>query len=157
MAITANSVQERALPANLVLVAIPIAFAVLGLAVRYLAYANTVDDASLASFVDGLCRWDCHWYVRLAEEGYDPFPVPTMINAGNWAFFPLYPMLIAGLRTATGLPTMLVATATSLLLSVAAVRVAWPLMGKRMPAYILFSAFVLAGPFAVYFTTFVLQ
>lgn len=86
-------------------------------------------------------------FVRLAEEGYDPFPVPTMIEIpSNWAFFPLYPMLIAGLRTATGLPKPCSSPATSLLLSVAAVRVAWPLMGKRMPAYILVSAFVLAGP-----------
>ncbi|HTO27659.1 MAG TPA: hypothetical protein VL017_03625 [Devosia sp.] len=132
----------------------PIAFAVLGLLVRYLAYANTVGDASVASFVDGLCRWDCGWYVRLSEEGYDPFPVPSMINAGNWAFFPLYPMLIGALRMMTGLPTMLVATAVSITLSIVAVRAAWPLLGKDMGAYSLFSAFLLAGPFAIYFTTF---
>lgn len=136
------------------LLLVPAAFAVLGLLVRYLAYANTVEDASVANFADGLCRWDCGWYVRLSEEGYDPFPVPSMINAGNWAFFPLYPMLIAALRMLTGLPTMVVATAASIALSIAASRAAWPLLGKDMRAYTLFSAFLLAGPFAIYFTTF---
>jgi hypothetical protein len=154
LAITAERVDKPVAPTNLILLAIPIAFALLGLVVRYLAYAQAVDGATIASFAEGLCRWDCEWYVRLAEEGYDPFPVPSMVNAGNWAFFPLYPMLIAGLRAATGLPTMVVATATSLLMSIAAVRIAWPLLGKHLPAYILFSAFLLAGPFAVYFTTF---
>jgi hypothetical protein len=122
--------------------------------VRYLAYANTVGDASVAQFVDGLCRWDCGWYVRLSEEGYDPFPVPSMINAGNWAFFPLYPMLIGTLRAVTGLPTMMVATAASIVLSIAAARIAWSLLGRDMRAYALFCAFLLAGPFAIYFTTF---
>ena len=139
---------------NPVLIAIPVAFALLGLVVRYFAYANTITDASLASFAEDLCRWDCDWYVRMSETGYDPFPVPAMVNAGNWAFFPLYPMLIAGLRTLTGLPTMTIATATSLLLSIAATRIAWPLFAGRLSAYVLFSAFLLAGPFAVYFTTF---
>lgn len=136
------------------LLLVPAAFAVLGLLVRYLAYANTTGDASLAQFVDGLCRWDCGWYVRLSEEGYDPFPVPSMINAGNWAFFPLFPMLIGALRALTGLPTMMVATAASIALSVVAARMAWPLLGRNMRAYILFCAFLLAGPFAIYFTTF---
>jgi hypothetical protein len=151
-------IVEQAVPRtpsrNAVLLLVPIAFAALGLVVRYLAYANTVEGASVANFVDGLCRWDCGWYVRLSEEGYDPFPVPSMINAGNWAFFPLYPMLIGALRMASGLPTMVLATGASILLSVVAARVAWPLLGKDMRAYSLFSAFLLAGPFAIYFTTF---
>jgi len=139
---------------HLVLLLIPIGFALLGLLIRYLAYVQTVDGASVAGFVSGMCRWDCGWYVRIAEEGYDPFPVPSMVNAGNWAFFPLFPMLIGALRALTGLPTMVVATATSLVFTLAAVRVAWPLLGKDMRAYMLFSAFLLAGPFSIYFTTF---
>jgi len=136
------------------LLLIPLAFAAVGLLIRYLAYSQTVGGASLAGFADGLCRWDCGWYVRLSEDGYDPFPVPSMINAGNWAFFPLYPMLIAALRTVSGLPTMVVAMTASIGLSVLAARLSWPLLGRNLRSYILFSAFLLAGPFAVYFTTF---
>lgn len=136
------------------LVVIPLGFALLGLVVRYAVFATIARDASVATFADGLCRWDCQWYVRLAEEGYDPFPVPTMINAGNWAFFPLYPMLIWAVKLVTGLPTMVAATGTSILLSIGAARIAWTLLGRDLRAYVLFSAFLLCGPFSVYFTTF---
>ena len=154
MAVIVEQAAPQAQTRSAVLWLIPLACAALGLLVRYLAYANTVDAASVAHFAEGLCRWDCGWYVRLSEEGYDPFPVPSMINAGNWAFFPLYPLLVGALRMATGLPTMVVATATSILLSVVAARVAWPLLGREIRAYSLFCAFLLAGPFAIYFTTF---
>lgn len=136
------------------LVVIPLGFALLGLVVRYAVFATIARDASVATFADGLCRWDCQWYVRLAEEGYDSFPVPTMINAGNWAFFPLYPMLIWAVKLVTGLPTMVAATGTSILLSIGAARIAWTLLGRDLRAYVLFSAFLLCGPFSVYFTTF---
>jgi hypothetical protein len=154
LAVIVEQAAPRTETRNAVLLLVPVAFALFGLLVRYLAYANTVGDASVANFVEGLCRWDCGWYVRLSEEGYDPFPVPSMINAGNWAFFPLYPMLVGALRMATGLPTMMVATAASIAISIVAARMAWPLLGRDMRAYSLFSAFLLAGPFAIYFTTF---
>ena len=150
-----HSVRPRQAPGNgLVLLLIPVGFAVLGLAIRYLAYRQTVGEPWPADFITGMCRWDCGWYVRLAEEGYDPFPVPSMINAGNWAFFPLFPMLVGALRILTGLPTMLLATLASLALSIASARLAWPLLGRDMRAYTLFSAFLLAGPFSMYFATF---
>lgn len=144
----------RTLPVDAALILIPLAAAVVGLVIRYLAYAATVDGATLANFADGLCRWDCHWYVHLAEVGYDGFPTPKLLNGGNWAFFPLYPVLVGLLIKLTALPTMVVATATSIALSVGATRIAWPLLGRSLPAYTLFSVFLLAGPFSIYFTTF---
>lgn len=144
----------RTLPLGLVLVLIPLAAAIIGLAIRYLAFAATVPDASIATFAQGMCRWDCSWYVKLSETGYDPFPVPTMINAGNWAFFPLYPILVAIVRTLTGLETIVAATGLSIILCIASARVAWPLLGKDLRAYGLFSAFLLAGPFSIWLTTF---
>lgn len=133
---------------------IPLGFLLLGLLVRYLGYVAVWDEPSLATFAKDLCRWDCVWYVGMAERGYDPFPVPAMTNAGNWAFFPLYPMLIGALRLVSGLPTMTIATVVSLALAYAAVVIAWPLFEGRVRAYALYAAFVLAGPFSVYFTTF---
>ena len=144
----------RTLPLGFVLVLIPLALALAGLVIRYLAYAATVDDASIANFAQGMCRWDCAWYVKLSQTGYDPFPVPTMINAGNWAFFPLYPILVAIVRTLTGLQTIVAATGLSIVLCIVSARVAWPLLGKDLRAYTLFSAFLLAGPFSIWFTTF---
>jgi hypothetical protein len=146
--------SPRTLPLGVVLVLIPLALAFAGLAIRYLAYAATVDDASISNFAQGMCRWDCSWYVKLSQTGYDPFPVPTMINAGNWAFFPLYPILVAIVRTLTGLQTIVAATGLSIVLCIVSARVVWPLLGKDLRAYTLFSAFLLAGPFSIWFTTF---
>ena len=144
----------RTLPLGLVLILIPVAFAIVGVVLRYLGYASAVPDAALADFAEHMCQWDCQWYVGLAERGYDPFPVPTMINAGNWAFFPLYPLLVAGFRSLTGLATIHAATILSMVISLATARLAWPLLNKDLRAYTLFSAYVLAGPFSIWFTTF---
>lgn len=147
-------VDHPSSPSGLWLLLIPVLFAVLGEFIRYFAYAQTVDNAALGSFAQAMCRWDCVWYVRLATEGYDPFPVPSMSTAANWAFFPLYPMLIGALQRLSGLHMMTVATPVSVLLAILAARFSWPLLGKDRRAYVLFSAFVLAGPFSMYFTTF---
>ena len=144
----------RTVPIQAVLVAIPLVAALLGILIRYLGYATVADDDSVGRFLVGMCRWDCEWYVRLAESGYDPFPTPKMLNAGNWAFFPLYPMMVGALRALTGLQTIVAATGLSIVLSIGAARVAWPLLGKDLRAYTLFSVFLLAGPFSIYFTTF---
>jgi len=144
----------RSLPLEAVLIAIPVLLAVAGLAIRYAGYAATVPDATFASFAGGMCRWDCLWYVKLADQGYDGFPTPTLINAGNWAFFPLYPMLVALVRSLTGVPTIVAATGLSIVLCIGAARIAWPLLGRDLRAYALFSAFLVAGPFSIWFTTF---
>lgn len=139
---------------QLALIAVPIGFAIVGLLLRYAAYANLIPNASIGDFPQALCRWDCGWYIGLADHGYDPFPVPKMINAGNWAFFPLYPFAVSALRWLTGLPIMVVATAFSIVLTAIAARATWPLLQNSLRAYVLLCAFLLAGPFSVYFTTF---
>ena len=40
-----------------------------------------------------LCQWDCDWYLSVAGRGYDRQPLGDLDQA-NWAFFPLYPLLI---------------------------------------------------------------
>ena len=145
---------DFALPMPVVLGLIPLGFALLGLAIRYAAYAHIVPDANVANFANGLCRWDCNWYVKIAESGYDSFPVPNKISAGNWAFFPLYPFFVGLLRLISGLPTMPLATATSIVLSMASTFVAWPLLERNLRAYTLYCSFLLCGPFSIYFATF---
>jgi hypothetical protein len=154
MTIAVDRTRTGAFPMRLLIVGIPFVFVVLGLMLRYAAYATLIDDAHLSAFADFLCRWDCAWYLGIVEKGYDPFPVPTMINAGNWAFFPLFPMTVAGLSNLTGLPPMNVAMMTSVLLTWAAAVISWPLFDKNLRAYVLYSAFLLCGPFSMYFTTF---
>ncbi len=44
----------------------------------------------------GLCNYDCAWYEHTARAGYDLAPSgDRYANTANWAFFPLYPLLLA--------------------------------------------------------------
>jgi hypothetical protein len=41
-----------------------------------------------------LLRWDAHWYIQIARDGYDPGTVEGIARVGRPAFFPVYPMLV---------------------------------------------------------------
>jgi len=155
----ALNIEPRALSssrqATLVFVLlVPLLALLAGLVIRYIGFRVSVPDAAPIDMVARFCRWDCEWYVRMAQTGYDPFPVPGRVNAGNWAFFPLYPMLVGVIAKLIPASTIWVATGTSLVLSYIAVLVAWPLLRRKRAAYIVFAVYVLAGPFSMYFTTF---
>jgi hypothetical protein len=49
--------------------------------------------------IDGLCRWDCGWYLRIADHGYIAYE-----EANIW---PLYPLLGRGLHEVTRLHPIL--------------------------------------------------
>jgi len=52
---------------------------------------------------------------------------------------------------------MPLATGISIAMSYATSVLAWPLLGRNLRAYTLFSAYLLAGPFSIYFTTFMTE
>ena len=63
-------------------------------AVRLLAYCLIARGFGGASHV--LCNYDCAWYEHTARAGYDLGPHGDIYsNTANWAFFPLYPLLLA--------------------------------------------------------------
>lgn len=65
-------------------------------------------------FVEGLCRWDCGWYIQLASNGYDLLPhTNPRGDAANWAFFPLYPLVMAVLNFVSGMPHRLASIVVS--------------------------------------------
>lgn len=140
-------------PTALVLL-LPLVFILSGTLIRFLAFRHAQPDTEWTQYFDALCRWDCTWYVRMAESGYDPFPVPARVPAGNWAFFPFYPMLVGVIGKLVPLPTIVLASLISIITAYAAVVVAWPLLGKNLRAYTLYAAFMLSGPVSFYFTTF---
>jgi Gpi18-like mannosyltransferase len=80
---------------------IPVAWAILGLFVAsrllmFIVFGITRSDFSAGSFAQSLCQWDCHWYLRTIQLGYDPAPhAHPPGDAANWAFFPVYPMIVA--------------------------------------------------------------
>ena len=54
---------------------------------------------------DAVCQYDCGWYIRLATEGYQSDSQwDTLGPVPNWAFFPLFPLLIHGAAALTRLP-----------------------------------------------------
>lgn len=162
--VEANLALEHAARANsgirlmlIAVVAVPLLLALSGLAVRYAAFASVSADPSLAAYVRALCRWDCKWYVDISEQGYERFPIPNRNNIGRWGFFPLYPMLVAAIRSVLPFPTIVIATMASVACGYASCLVAWPLLEKNMRAYVLYCAFLLSGPFSFYFATFLTE
>lgn len=145
--------DERAAALALV-VGTPLLFLLLGLLLRYAAFVSSSDEHGFLAFTQALCRWDCGWYIGIAERpGYHGFPIPGGNNVGSWGFFPLYPLLVSALTSVVPLPTLMVGSLTSMLLSFIAALAAWPLLGRNIRAYTLYCAFLLAGPFSFHVTT----
>jgi len=145
-------------PLAATLALIPAGFVMIGLVIRYFGYAASVGDESIAGFPMGMCRWDCGWYIYIAEHGYHHFPTPGMNAAGNWAFFPLMPVFVGLVHMVLAMvPTMTLATGISILMAYVTSIIAWPLLGRDLKAYTIFSAYLLAGPWSIYFTTFMTE
>jgi hypothetical protein len=51
-------------------------------------------DNLVHGWLGPFCRWDCGWYLGIAEHGYSLHEDPTQPGATNFAFFPLYPLLV---------------------------------------------------------------
>jgi hypothetical protein len=148
---TTDSGQDRHTALVLLL---PLVFVLSGTLIRFLAFRYAQPDTEWTNYFQALCRWDCGWYVRMAETGYDPFPVPSRVNAGNWAFFPFYPIMVGLVGKLIPLPTIVLASLISTATTYVAVVIAWPLLGRNIRAYTLYAAFMLSGPVSFYFTTF---
>ncbi|TIW54698.1 MAG: hypothetical protein E5V56_12400, partial [Mesorhizobium sp.] len=52
-------------------VAVPLLFALSGLAIRYAAFASVSAESGFAAYAKALCRWDCSWYIDISEKGYE--------------------------------------------------------------------------------------
>ena len=157
---TANAALEQSVPVGrgaLWLVLVPIAFALAGGVFRYIAYLTLNHAGSPQGFVSAMCVWDCYWYGDIAEHGYQAHP--EVLNFGgpagiaNWAFFPLYPMLIGGLEKLVPIPSAVLGAIVSPLLTLAAALLSRPLFGEDRRGYFLFAALLLCGPFSFYFST----
>jgi len=68
--------------------------ALLLVAVFTLADAPGVAAATAGSF---LCKFDCNWYMSIAEYGYSTAESLNQPGATNFAFYPLYPLLVGEL------------------------------------------------------------
>lgn len=125
-------------------------FMALVLAVRFGAYWLVDGGAPLRRF----CQWDCNWYTRLAVGGYDTAPRLSLGGYGeaNWAFFPVFPLLIHGLAHVLGVSAVVAAlvignVAFAALLPLAVVYARRVLPGVNEGALVLFIA---AFPYGIY-------
>jgi hypothetical protein len=149
-----TNTDPRADRPTLIIWLLPLLFVVSGLLIRFLAFRYARPDLDPGYFLAAICRWDCVWYVRMAETGYDLFPVEARTSAANWAFFPLYPMLVGLLTRIVPLETFVTASILSTILAYFSTVLAWPLLGKNIRAYTLYGVFMLSGPLSIYFTSF---
>jgi hypothetical protein len=139
------------------LLAAPVLFLLAGVALRYAAYMSINPIASPQGFADAMCVWDCFWYGDIAFHGYQAYP--EVLNFGgpggiaNWAFFPLYPALLAALGWVLPFNPAMLGAILSPLLTFGAVLAGRSLFGGNRSGYILFAALLLCGPFSFYFAT----
>jgi len=49
-----------------------------------------------------LCRFDCAWFVGVAQHGYSTTPAAGQPGATNFAFYPLFPLLIRAVSPIVG-------------------------------------------------------
>jgi len=87
-----------------------------GLSLYYVSvHAWTLVTGEAAAFPDLLFRWDANWFETIVQDGYDEQPIQEgeLIGQANWAFFPLYPMIVRGVVTLTGMPVATAGTVTS--------------------------------------------
>lgn len=89
-------------------------------AIGYLT-AFTVDDAIYRATDRSLwCRWDCGWYMDIVRNGYSMMSPPDGPGQTNFAFFPVYPLLIMALSALSGIGPQAAAVTLSNLCFIAA-------------------------------------
>lgn len=135
-------------------VLLPFYLMLVGIALRYAVHIRNSGNWDFFAYLRALCVYDCNAYERLALYGYEGRPSGfDKGDANNWAFFPLYSILVWAVSKVTGLTVLFAGTILTSLLTVWAAIVSWPLFEGKFRAYFLFCFFLFLGPFSYYFTT----
>lgn len=130
-----------------------IALAILGIFVRYVAWRAATGGGGIGEYVQAFCVWDCSWYRTIIEGGYDPHPGMRLVPGGaNWAFFPLYPTILALIRWPTGLDAQVIGFVLSNTFIVVAALLSRPLFEGNTRAWWLFVFMLMMGPFSFLFS-----
>ena len=111
--------------------------------------------------IDAMCQFDCFWYERIGVAGYSSDTQwANLGSAPNWAFFPVYPLLLGGLTWLiglvglTGLPGRVSGMVLSNLFLIGLLVVGWRYLRERgvlAPAW-LWCGFVLVLPHSFFFS-----
>lgn len=96
-----------------------------------ISYPLPADPGYLAA----MTNWDGQWYRVIAEEGY-PRVLPRVghggIDMNPWAFFPVFPLAVRAIMTATGLPFVVVGPVLSTLVGFAAMFLLFKLIDQAV-------------------------
>jgi hypothetical protein len=130
---------------------IVIGIGLFGIALRFLAYYLETRNLSVTGYVEALCQWDCTWFRDLASNGYQLHPRST--GEANWAFFPLFPLLVAFLHAVTGLSFTVCGAVVSQICIGLAATFAATIFKEDVEGYWLFCILLIAGPFSFYYNT----
>lgn len=128
-----------------------VGIALSGIALRFAAYRIGLQGGSFDDYLAALCRWDCGFY-RSVALGYHDLSQVQRGGSANWAFFPLYPLLVGTLQAVTGLGWNMAGFVVSNTLGLLAAAAARPLIRGSERAYWLFVIGLLLGPFSLLFS-----
>jgi len=135
-------------------VLLPFYLMLIGVGLRYAVYARTSGHWGFTDYLRALCVYDCNAYERLALYGYEGRPSGfDKGDANNWAFFPIYSIMVWAINRLTGLSMLVGGSILTCLLTVWGAILSWPLFEKKFRAYFLFCFFLFLGPFSYYFST----
>lgn len=133
---------------------LPFYLMLIGVALRYAVYVRLTGHWGFSDYLRALCVYDCNAYERLALNGYEGRPSGfDKGDANNWAFFPVFSIMVWALNKLTGLSMLVGGSILSLLLTVWGAIISWPLFERKFRAYFLFCFFLFLGPFSYYFNT----
>ena len=102
-----------------------------------------------------MCRWDCGWYNQIATFGYDLEPHNNFKqDAANWAFFPLFPVLLAVFNKVLLLPYKVAGLLITNLCMFFAIKLSLNYLKETRPkvAEHFWVWLCATGPYAFYFT-----
>lgn len=105
--------------------------------------------------VTAMCQFDCFWYVRIGTQGYlSDTQWANLGSAPNWAFFPLYPLLLGVLTAITGVSGQVAGMVLSNLFLLGLLLVGARYLRERAVATspFLWFGFVLALPHTLFFS-----
>lgn len=119
---------------------------------RYGLYEASHGGAGFSDYLGAICVLDCDWYGTIIRTGYDLTAARhTLGDGANWAFFPLLPMLVAGLKPLLAGNVLAAGFVVSTLATIGTAVLARPLLTAR--AYLLLCIFLFIGPFSFHFST----
>ena len=120
--------------------------------------ANNVMSHNHRDFFIAMCKYDCQWYLTIINEGYDVVPRVTpklWKGLANFAFFPLYPLIVKSLVIITGISAVVIGVVLNQLIVLISMMVFYlylKLFVDELNSR--FGALLLAfSPFSIYFAS----